>query len=77
MSKSIAFSNTQIDDHDLEVRDDRRRNSLAFNISSFVQWEEDEYDKLVESVRHDKLGKNGGKPHALRPSSKVHEFTYF
>ncbi len=71
VSGNISFTGPKIEDNELEIRDDRRRNSLAYNISTFVQWEEDEYVKLVESVKHDRMGKNGGKPHALRPSSKL------
>jgi hypothetical protein len=36
---------------DKEKKDDRRRNSMAFNIKRFNDWEEDEFTDLVEEIR--------------------------
>ncbi len=66
----VDFSGPKIEERDLEFKDDRRRNSLAFYISQFVQYEDDDYSKLVDAVRNDKNAKTGGKPHTVRPSSE-------
>eukprot|EP01038_Epipyxis_sp_PR26KG_P015116 gene15116-20337_t len=50
----------KVEDKELEVRDERRRNSLAFYISEFVSYDDDNYTPLIEAVKADKL-KNGGK----------------
>ena len=36
---------------DKDKKDDRRRNSLAFNIKRFNDWEEEEFTALVEEIR--------------------------
>lgn len=51
--------------------DGRRRNSLAFYISQFVNYEGEDFAPLVDSVMKDKFPKSGGKPPAVRPSSKL------
>lgn len=37
-------------------KDTRKRNSLAFNVASFVQYEDDDYAKLIELAKNE-----GGK----------------
>lgn len=53
----------------IEIKDDRRRNSLAFYIARFNQFEEDDFNILVEEVKKDKQ-KNGGKANNIKVSSK-------
>lgn len=74
----IDFSGPKIEERDLdEHHDDRRRNSLAFYISQFVQYEAEDYTKLVDSVRADKHAKTGGKQPTLRGSSEFVDFAPF
>lgn len=58
------------DDKD-EDRDPRRRNSLAFYISQFVNYEGEDYAKVIEAVKKDKYSKTGGKPPNIRNSSNM------
>jgi hypothetical protein len=55
-------------DKDLEEKDDRRRNSLAFYISQFVTYEGEDFAPLVEVIMKDKYPKTGGKPPTVRHS---------
>jgi hypothetical protein len=57
------------DDKD-EEKDPRRRNSLAFYISQFVNYEGEDFMKVVEAVKQDKYSKTGGKPPNVRNSSE-------
>lgn len=66
----IDFSGAKVEEKLLEEKDDRRRNSLAFYISQFVEYEEDDFGPLIELVQKDKHAKNGGKPPTIRNSSK-------
>ncbi len=50
--------------------DGRRRNSLAFYISQFVNYDGEDFAPLLESVLKDKYAKTGGKMPVARPSSK-------
>jgi len=70
---TIDFSGAKAEDKDLEDKDDRRRNSLAFYISQFVEYEEDDFGPLILLVQKDKNAKNGGKPPTIRNSSKIDE----
>ena len=65
-SESIG---AKIENKDIDDRDDRRRNSLAFYINQFVKYEGDDYATLVEQVKQDKYAKFGGKAPTVRPSS--------
>lgn len=67
-NRNVTFS-ISIDEKDL-AKDPRRRNSLAFYISEFVQYEDEDYEPLVEIVRNDKFAKFGGKTPNVRHSSK-------
>jgi len=58
----------KVEEREHEERDDRRRNSLAFYISQFVQYEEEDFAPLIDTVLHDKYAKTGGKPPAVRHS---------
>ena len=69
----IDFSGAKVESKEIEVKDDRKRNSLAFYISQFVEYEEDDFVPLIEAVRKDKTAKNGGKPPTIRNSSKLPE----
>ena len=51
MGGAISFS-SQIEIDDKNKKDDRRRNSLAYNIKRFNDWEEDDYTPLVDEVRN-------------------------
>lgn len=62
------------DDKD-EERDPRRRNSLAFYIAQFVNYEGDDFGKVVEAVKADKFSKNGGKAPNIRNSSKSYSLS--
>ena len=66
---TIDFSGAKSEDKDLEEKDDRRRNSLAFYISQFVDFEEDDFGPLIANVQKDKNAKTGGKPPTIRNSS--------
>lgn len=66
----IDFSGAKVEEKDLEEKDDRRRNSLAFYISQFVEFEDDDFGPLIASVQKDKHSKSGGKPPTIRNSSK-------
>ncbi len=70
MGVQVNMTGIKIEGKDLEDKDDRRRNSLAFYVSQYVSYEEDEYGPLVEVVKKDKYAKFGGKPPTVRPSSK-------
>lgn len=65
----------KVEERDHEERDDRRRNSLAFYISQFVQYENEDFNPLIDTVMLDKYAKTGGKPPAVRHSSKTLLFT--
>lgn len=67
---TIDFSGAKVEDKEIEEKDDRRRNSLAFYISQFVEYEDDNFGPLIELVQKDKNSKNGGKPPTIRNSSK-------
>jgi hypothetical protein len=66
----IDFTGAKADDKDLEEKDNRKRNSIAFYISSFVEFEEDNFGPLIEVVMRDKNAKTGGKPPTIRNSSE-------
>lgn len=76
---TIDFSGAKVDSKEIVEKDDRKRNSLAFYISQFVEYEDDNFGPLVELVQKDKNSKNGGKPPTIRNSSKFssHDFTSF
>jgi hypothetical protein len=65
----IDFSGARVESKEIEEKDDRRRNSLAFYISQFVEYEDDNFGPLIESVQKDKNSRNGGKPPTIRNSS--------
>ena len=44
-------------------KDSRKRNSLAFNIASFVNFEEDDYSPLIDGVKAE-IKKKKSKPRA-------------
>lgn len=67
---TIDFSGAKVEEKDIEEKDDRRRNSLAFYISQFVEYEDDNFGPLIELVQKDKNSKNGGKPPTIRNSSE-------
>lgn len=58
------------DKEDEKDRDNRRRNSLAFYVAQFVNFEGDDFGKVIEAVKADKYSKNGGKAPNIRNSSK-------
>jgi len=60
MGARFDFTGSKIDVRD-EVKDERRRNSLAFYISSYVEFEGEEYQALVTAVEKDRHAKTGGK----------------
>lgn len=64
---SIDFGG-RVEEKNLDKGDDRRRNSLAFYISQFVEYDKDDFGPLVEIVKKDKYSKTGGKPPPARPS---------
>lgn len=72
----IDFSGAKVEEKDLEEKDDRRRNSLAFYISQFVEFEDDDFGPLIELVQKDKHAKTGGKPPTIRNSSKLILISY-
>ena len=57
-------------EEEVEERDPRRRNSLAFYVSQFVNFEGEDFAKVIEAVKADKYSKTGGKPPNIRNSSK-------
>lgn len=65
----IDFSGAKVESKEFEEKDDRRRNSIAFYISQFVEYEEDDFAPLIEIVQKDKNSKTGGKPPTIRNSS--------
>lgn len=66
----IDFSGARVETKDTEEKDDRKRNSLAFYISQFVEYDDDNFGPLIEAVQKDKNAKTGGKPPTIRNSSK-------
>jgi hypothetical protein len=70
------FTGAKAEDKDLEDRDDRRRNSLAFYISQFVEYEDDNFGPLIALVQKDKNAKTGGKPPTIRNSSSYPSTLY-
>lgn len=68
----IEFSGAKIEDKELEDKDDRRRNSLAFYITQFINYDGDDFNVLIENVKKDKFSKSGGKPPTVRASSNCH-----
>jgi hypothetical protein len=65
----IDFSGAKVEAKEIEEKDDRRRNSLAFYISQFVEYEDDNFGPLIEIVQKDKNSRTGGKPPTIRNSS--------
>jgi len=60
----------RVEDKNLDaLKDTRRRNSLAFYISRYVEFEDDDFGPLVEEVRQDKLV-NNPKTAIIKVSSK-------
>lgn len=53
-------------------KDPRRRNSLAFNIKRFTEWDEDEYTDLVEEVRNS-IVEQGVKKEKITKFSRMAE----
>lgn len=70
ITKTFDFSGSAIEKKDLEIKDDRRRNSLAFYISQYIEFDNDDYSPLVKLIEKDKYNKSGGKPPIIRNSSK-------
>jgi hypothetical protein len=58
----------RIEERNLESKDDRRRNSLAYNISQFVSYEKDDFAPMIASIMKEKYSKTGGKPPVIKPS---------
>lgn len=73
----IDFSGAKVESKEIDVKDDRKRNSLAFYISQYVEFEEDDFVPLIEAVKKDKHAKNGGKPPTIRNSSNYPSLYYF
>jgi hypothetical protein len=67
---SVQKITALVENKDTEPKDDRRRNSLAFYISQFVSFEEEDFTPLIEMIKKDKYVKTGGKPPTIRPSSE-------
>lgn len=65
-----ASPTLKIEDKDLDEKDHRRRNSLAFYITQFVNYEGEDFGPVVEAVMKDKYASTGGKPPLVRHSSK-------
>ena len=57
-------------DEDTKKKDPRRRNSLAFNIKRFNDWDEDDYGPLVEEVRS-ALAEQGVKKEKITKFSRM------
>mmetsp|Transcript_24001 Transcript_24001/g.40079 ORF Transcript_24001/g.40079 Transcript_24001/m.40079 type:complete len:83 (+) Transcript_24001:258-506(+) len=68
---TIDFSGAKVEEKTLEEKDNRKRNSFAFYISQFVEYEEENFTPLVDLVIRDKNAKHGGKPPNIRHSSKI------
>ena len=58
------------DEEKKKKKDGRRRNSLAYNISTFIQYEEDDFQPLCDKVRQD-LVAQGLKKEKVTKFSKV------
>ena len=69
ITRTFDFSGKAVEKKDLEIKDDRRRNSLAFYISQYIEFNDDEYNPLVKLIERDKHSKTGGKPPIIRNSS--------
>ena len=49
--RSSNIADLEEKDASKKNKDTRRRNSLAFNIASFVQYEEEDYKKLIDQAK--------------------------
>ena len=69
-----ASLNIAADKENKEKKDARRRNSLAFNIMTFVQYEEDDFTPVIDKIRQN-LIEQGPKKEKVTKSTKKKEST--
>jgi len=72
MGGGISFDSGGIAE-DKAKKDPRKRNSLAFNIIHFIEWQEDDYGPLVDSIRTYKAEQNAGKKDKITKFSRMAE----
>lgn len=72
MGSGVSFDAGLAGD-DKAKKDPRKRNSLAFNIVKFIEWEEDEYGALVDDIRTYKAEQNAGKKDKITKFSRMAE----
>ncbi len=70
MGGGISFDSTGADEGAVKKKDPRRRNSFAFNISKFVQYEEEDYTPLINDIKEE-LAKQSQKKPKVTKFSKV------
>jgi hypothetical protein len=72
MGGGISFDSGGAEDDDKGKKDPRRRNSLAFNIKRFNDWDEDDFSPLVEEIRG-ALAEQGLKKEKITKFSRMAE----
>jgi len=72
MGSGISFSSDSgpISGEDGKKKDPRRRNSLAFNINTFIMYEEEDYTPIVNSIKEE-LAKQVQRKEKVTKFSKV------
>ena len=70
LNYSLTGAHSTIDARD-EVKDERRRNSLAFYISSYMDFEGEDFQALVTAVEKDRYAKMGGKVPVFKDTSEI------
>jgi hypothetical protein len=63
--------NLGADEEKAAKKDQRRRNSLAFNIMNFVGYEEDDFTPLVDKIRQSIVEQNGNRKDKITKFSKI------
>lgn len=72
MGSGVSFDAGGAGD-DKAKKDSRKRNSLAYNIVKFIEWEEDDYGPLVDEIRTYKAEQNAGRKDKITKFSRMAE----